>query len=106
MKKGVYNFLKGTFLTSDRSADSWRFIGYCTLLAIIMIASSHSADQKIFEIADLKEEVKEAKSRFVENRKRLMRVKMETRIIKKMKSRGLEINPEAPTKIIVGPKED
>ena len=105
MRKGIYDILRGAFLTSDRSADSWRFIGYCTLLAIIMIASSHKADQKVFEIADLKEEVKEAKSRFVETRKRLMRVKMETRIINKMKDKGLQVSPDAPTKIIVEDKE-
>ncbi len=106
MRKGIYDILRGAFLTSDRSADSWRFIGYCTLLAIIMIASSHKADQKVFEIADLKEEVKEAKSRFVETRKRLMRVKMETRIINKMKDKGLQVSPDAPTKIIVEDKEE
>ena len=106
MRKGVYDFLRGAFLTNDKSADSWRFIGYCTLLAIIMIASSHRADQKVFEIADLKEEVKEAKSRFVETRKKLMRFKMETSIISKMKRKGLETNPEAPVKILVESKED
>ena len=106
MRKGIYDILRGAFLTSDRSADSWRFIGYCTLLAIIMIASSHKADQKVFEIADLKEEVKEAKSRFVETRKRLMRVKMETRIINKMKDKGLQVSPDAPKKIIVEDKEE
>ena len=106
MRKGIYDILRGAFLTSDRSADSWRFIGYCTLLAIIMIASSHKADQKVFEIADLKEEVKEAKSRFVETRKRLMRVKMETRIINKMKDKGLQVSPDTPTKIIVEDKEE
>ena len=104
MKKGIYNVLRGAFLTNDQSADSWRFIGYCTLLAIIMIASSHRADQKVFEIADLKEEVKEAKSRFVETRKKLMRVKMEMRIINQMERKGLEVNPDAPTKIIVKSK--
>ncbi len=106
MRKGIYDILRGAFLTSDRSADSWRFIGYCTLLAIIMIASSHKADQKVFEIADLKEEVREAKSRFVETRKRLMQVKMETRIINKMKDKGLQVSPDAPTKIIVEDKEE
>jgi cell division protein FtsL len=106
MRKGIYDILRGAFLTSDRSADSWRFIGYCTLLAIIMIASSHKADQKVFEIADLKEEVREAKSRFVETRKRLMQVKMETRIINKMKDEGLQVSSDAPTKIIVEDKEE
>ncbi len=106
MRKGIYDILRGAFLTSDRSADSWRFIGYCTLLAIIMIASSHKADQKVFEIADLKEEVREAKSRFVETRKRLMQVKMETRIINKMKDKGLQVSPDTPTKIIVEDKEE
>jgi len=106
MKKGIYNILRAALLTNDKSADSWRFIIYCTLLAIIMIASSHRADQKIFEIAKLKEEAKEAKSRFVESRKKLMQVKMENRIINKMEGKGLQVHMQAPTKIIVESKED
>lgn len=101
MKKGIYNFLRGAFLTDSKSGDSWRFIVYCTVLAIIMIASSHRADQKVFEIAKLKNKVQETKSEFVNTRKVLMQIKMESRIIYKMKRKGLEINDKSPTKIIV-----
>ena len=39
---------------------------FLSVLAVIMIASSHSADKKVYEIASLKEEVKELRSAFVE----------------------------------------
>ncbi len=54
-----------------------------------MIASSHSADKKVYEIARLKNEAKEMRSGFVDGRSKLMRLKMESAVIKKMKAKGL-----------------
>ena len=68
MKKSLYNILKGTFLVSDDAFKNWRFILFVSGLAIIMIASSHSADKKVYEIARLKNEVKEMRSAFVDGR--------------------------------------
>ena len=61
VKKSIQSILKGTFLVSDDSFKNWRFIIFLSALAIIMIASSHSADRKVHEIAKLNEEVKETK---------------------------------------------
>jgi len=62
MKKDIYSILRGTFLVSDDSFKNWKMILFISGLAIIMIASSHSADKKVYEIARLKEEVKELRS--------------------------------------------
>lgn len=101
MKKNIYNILKGTFLVSDDSFKNWRFIIFVSVLAIIMIASSHSADKKVYEIARLKNEVKEMRSAFVDGRSRLMRLKMESAVIKKMKGKGLSPSVIPPKKIKV-----
>ena len=58
MKKNIYGILRGKFLISDDSFKNWRIIIFISLLAIIMIASSHSADKKVHEIAKLGNEVK------------------------------------------------
>jgi hypothetical protein len=68
MKKSVYDILKGKFLISDDSFKNWRVIIFISVLAIVMIASSHSADKKVHEIAQLNNEVKEWRSVFVEGR--------------------------------------
>ena len=81
MKTNIYKILKGTFLVSDDSFKNWRFILFISGLAIAMIASSHSADKKVYEIARLKNEVNEMRSAFIDGRSRLMKLKMD-----KMKS--------------------
>ncbi len=101
MKKNIYNILKGTFLVSDDSFKNWRFIIFISVLAIIMIASSHSADKKVYEIARLKNEVKEIRATFLEGRTKLMRLKMESNIISKMKEKGIMPSVIPPKKIKV-----
>lgn len=101
MKKGLYSILKGTFLVSDDAFKNWRMILFLSALAIIMIASSHSADKKVHEIARLNNEAKEMRSAFVDGRKKLMELKKETVVERKMKERGLAISEIPPTKIKV-----
>lgn len=66
-----------------------------------MIASSHSADKKVHEIARLNNEVKELRSAFVDRRKQLMGLKMESSVIKKMEVKGIKPSIIPPKKIIV-----
>ena len=104
VKKNIYNILKGTFLVSDDSFKNWRFIIFISVLSIIMIASSHSADKKVYEIARLKNEVKEIRSTFLEGRTELMRLKMESNVIKVMKKKGISPSVIPPKKIKVKSK--
>ncbi|MFP4845177.1 FtsL-like putative cell division protein [Winogradskyella sp. PE311] len=101
MKKNIYGILRGKFLISDDSFKNWRIILFVSVLAVIMIASSHSADQKVHDIAKLSNEVKELRSAFVDGRSKLMRLKMESSIINKVAEKGIEISEIPPTKIRV-----
>ncbi|GAA0739396.1 MULTISPECIES: FtsL-like putative cell division protein [Flavobacteriaceae] len=105
MKKGIYGILKGKFLISDDSFKNWRVIIFISALAIIMIASSHSADKKVHEIAKLNNEVKELRSAFVDGRSRLMRLKMESSIVTKMAEKGIVPSLIPPKKIKVKAQE-
>lgn len=101
MKEGFYNLLKANFLISNDAVKNWRFILFCTLLAIMMIASSHSAERKVHQIARLHNEVRELRSEFVDRRSALMQIKMESTITNKMKSRGVIPSENPPYKIKV-----
>ncbi|WP_010228685.1 FtsL-like putative cell division protein [Gillisia marina] len=99
MKKGIYNILKADFLISNDAIKNWRFIVFCTFLAIIMIACSHSAERKVHNIAKLNTEVRELRSEFVDMRSALMKLKMESTITNKMAARGVKPSETPPYKI-------
>lgn len=101
MKQSIYKILKGTFLVSEDSFKNWRAILFISSLAIIMIASSHSADKKVHEIAQLNNEVKELRSAFVDGRSKLMKLKMESTVINKLREEGLISSVIPPKKIKV-----
>jgi len=87
MKKNIYSILRGKFLISDDSFKNWRII--------------HNADEKVYKIARLTDEVKELRSAFVDKRGKLMRLKKESYVEAEMKEKGIEISLNPPTKIIV-----
>jgi hypothetical protein len=101
MKKSVYSILRGKFLISDDSFKNWRIIIFISFLAVIMIASSHSADNKVHEIAKLANEVKELRSAFVYGRSKLMSLKMESSIINKVAEKCIQNSEIPPSKIKV-----
>lgn len=98
--------LKGTFLVNGDAPKNWMFIVFASLLATIMIASSHSADRKVHEIAALNEQVRELRSEFVEVRSRAQRLKLESTIRESVLEVGLMPAETPPVKIIVDLKED
>ena len=51
MKDKVYNILKGKLLLSHDAAKNWGMLLFLSVLAMVMIASSHNAERKIHEIA-------------------------------------------------------
>jgi len=101
MKKSIYSILKGTFLVSDDSFKNWRVIIFISTLAIAMIASSHSADKKVYEIARLKNEVNDMRSQFIDGRSKLMKLKMESEVMNAMVEKGIAPSVIPPKKIKV-----
>lgn len=107
MKDGFLNIIKGKFLVSDDALKNWRFIVFLSLLALVMIGSSHTADKKVHQISKLNAEVKELKSEYVDVRMRLMRSRMESKIISSMENKGLQPSTTPPKRIrIITDKEN
>jgi len=97
----LLSLLNIDFLIKDDALKNWRMILYLSLLALIIISSGHLADKKIFEIAQLNNELKEMKSEFVEKRAYLMELKMESRVIKSLQEIGIKPAKMPPVKLIV-----
>jgi outer membrane murein-binding lipoprotein Lpp len=101
MKNGIVAILKGKFLVSGDAPKNWLFIIFASLLAAIMIASSHSADRKVHKLAALNEEVKELKNEFVDMRSDVQRLKLESTIRETVAEEGLIPSDTPPNKIKV-----
>ncbi len=85
----LLNFLNIAFLIKDDAFKNWRLLLFFSSLALMIIASGHSADNKIYTIAALNNEIKEAKSEFVETRAALMQLKMESRVMQILAQKGI-----------------
>jgi len=101
MKEKIYSILKGKLLLSNDASKNWGMLLFLAMLSMIMIASSHSAESKIHQIASKNAEVKEFRTRFVDGRSRLMQLKMESQIQKKLNRIGVSPSEEPPYKLIV-----
>ena len=98
----IKNILKGKFLVEGNDAiRNWTFIIFLFFLGVVMITSSHSADKKVYQIAKLNDEVNELKSQFVDVRLQLQKVKLESSLLEKLKSKGLKQPEKPPQKIKV-----
>jgi hypothetical protein len=105
MKKNFYNIVKGRFLVSDDTFKNWRFVVFLSILALIMIGSSHTADKKVHRIAKLSNEAKELKSEYLDVRKQLTQTKMESKLTAVMSKTGLQTSVIPPQKIIITKKQ-
>ena len=98
-KQQVFNLLKGKFLVDADASKNWTMLIFLALLALFMIASAHSVDNKVQKIATLNKKKRELRSEFVATRSELMKLKMESSITKKLAEKGLYISENPPQKI-------
>ena len=101
VKQRIYDVLKGKFLVDEDAPKNWSLLIFLAVLALAMIASSHSIDKKIQKIAVLNKKTRELNSQFIATRSELMKLKMESSITKKLEEKGLYISNTPPQKIKV-----
>lgn len=97
----IYDVFRGRFLTDESAAKNWRIIFFVVMLLLVMIWSSHSADEKAVRIAVLNEIKRELRAEYIDTSTILMRMKLESAIREKVKSSGLSPATDPPQKIKV-----
>lgn len=107
VKKNIYEILRGSFLVNKNSLKNWQFILFVVMLMLLMIASAHSIDKKVMEIAKLNKEIKELKAEFVDTRSKAMKIRLESTIKERVAFLGLAPGKTPPylIKIIAKPKK-
>ena len=99
VKKKIYSFLRGSFLTDETAFKNWRIIIFVVGLLLIMISSAHNADKKVIKIADLNKLKRELRAEYVDTGTIFMRMKMESNIRQKVRPRGIFPSQTSPQKI-------
>jgi type II secretory pathway component PulL len=99
VKEGLLDILKGNFLVSEEASKNWRFLLFASVLAALMIASSHQADKKVHEIAELTEQVKTLKSTQVKQKREIQQLLLESRLKTELAPFGLGTPEQPPAKI-------
>ncbi len=74
---------------------------FISVLIMVTIYSSHSADQKVFKISELSKEVNNLNNISVSTKIDLMNVKMESKVTSKLNKQGLYSSNNPPVKIII-----
>jgi len=101
MTDKIIDILMGKFLIEKINVDNIRFIFFIFSLAFLLIYSSHSVDSKVYEISKLNTEVSVAESSFIELRKKLMNLRVESTVRKKLIDREIRPSLSPPSKIII-----
>ena len=100
MKKFL-SFVNIDFLAGKDSLKNWRMLLFISVLLMLTIYSSHSVDQKTFLITKLNKEVNTLNSISVSSKVDLMSIKMESKVISRLKVNGLMTSKYPPIKLII-----
>ena len=101
MIKKLFDIINGKFIIEQTNLKNTRFIMFLFLLALIMIYSSHSVDTKIYKLNDLSDKLAMVENEFVNVRKEMVTLKMESNIKIQLSDRGIGPSLNPPTKIII-----
>ena len=104
MIKKLFDIINGKFIIEQTNLKNIRFIMFLFLLALIMIYSSHSVDTKIYKLNDLSNKLAMVENEFVDVRKEIVTLKMESNIKIQLYERGIGPSLNPPTKIIITKK--
>ena len=101
MTNKIIDILLGKFLIEKINNDNIRFIFFIFSLAFILIYSSHSVDSKVYQISLLNTEVSVVESNFIETRKKLMNLRVESAVRKKLYGKQIKPSLSPPFKILI-----
>lgn len=105
IEQNIFDILKGKFLTGENSLKNWGVTIYVVLLFLLVIASSHSVDKKVMDIARLNKQVKELRAEYIDTRTQAMQLKLESSIRSKVDVMGLKPIEQPPYLIKIIKKE-
>ena len=101
MKRFFSNLGARLRITDETVIKSLPFASWLSLLALVSIYISHSADKKVHLIDNLSKERQTLEAEHTETKERLTKLSLESRVISKAEKLGLKQPETRPEKIVI-----
>ncbi|MBP7172473.1 MAG: hypothetical protein KBA33_00195 [Cloacibacterium sp.] len=95
------DIVKGNFLNRDEFKIHYRYFLLIFVLMMLMIYSNHLVNQKIEVVNQLKDQAEEYKSRNAYAQSKLMKIKLESELIKEVEKDSLMALETHPLKLLI-----
>ena len=79
------------------------YLCFVGLLAVLYISNAHTAEHNLRKIELLKKEVKDAESKYISVKKKIMYGSTQSQIAKEVKDKGLQVAKKLPKRIKTNP---
>lgn len=100
-KARVKGMLDGSILLKEGLIDHWRFILFCFILAVLLIASNYFAESTAREISKMKKEMKELRTIEVSTKADLMSISIQSSVAAALDTFGIKESVVPPMKIVI-----
>ncbi len=95
----IWSIIKAEYLTNENATKNWLFVLMLVIMGLSIINMSHVADAKVKKIVRLNKEVKALRSEYVELKAKVIKEKMASEVIQRLKAKGFIISKEQPVKL-------
>jgi hypothetical protein len=102
---GIKSVLDGNFLTRDKVIGLLPFLGFVTILGVLLIFNSNHADKIIIEISKTKRLNEELRYEYIVTKSKLMQLSRQSQLAKTLASTGLKESTIPPKKILIETKK-
>ncbi len=100
----IWSIIKAEYLINENATKNWLFVLMLIVMGLTIINLSHSADAKVKEIVRLNKEIKALRSEYVELKAKVMKRKMASDVINRLKAENFVLPKKPPVKIVVNEK--
>lgn len=102
----VKNILDGNFLTRERVIGLLPYLGFVTMLGVVLIFNTNYADKTIIEIGKTKRMNEELRYEYIVTKSKLMQLSRQSQLVKTVASTGLKESTVPPRKILIENEEE
>jgi hypothetical protein len=102
---GIKSVLDGNFLTRDKVIGLLPFLGFVTIIGVLLIFNSNHADKTIIEISKTKRLNEELRYEYIVTKSKLMQLSRQSQLAKTLASTGLKESTIPPKKILIETKK-
>ncbi len=97
----VKSVLDGNFLTRSKAIALLPYLGFVTILGVLLIFNSNYADKTIINISKTKKLNEELRYEYIVTKSKLMQLSRQSQLVKTLANTGLKESTIPPRKVLI-----